>query len=136
MKRHFISQKYSVIFDDYAERCYIKDFSKKHKGHWGPTRQSINDALERIANLSNTSHLDVICVSNKDTIIAKYDFKIAKTNVSAKSSGNRCIVEVCNEKLEVRVLLVYSKNHIDRPDKQETLWWKEHIVSCANLCCI
>jgi hypothetical protein len=135
MRQHFINQKYSVVFDECAEKCYIREFARKHKKNWDVTRQSINDSLERIANLSGTTCLDVICASNKDTCLAKYDFKIAKTNVSAKTSGNRCILEVCNKKMEVRVHLVYSKEHISRSSGQETLWWKEHLNTSCSLSC-
>lgn len=135
MRQHFIDKKYSVVFDEYAEKFYIKDFAKKHKAHWDVTRLSISETLERIAKLSGTSVIDMVCPTDKDTFLVKFDFKVAKTNVSPKTSGNRCILEVCNNKLEVRVLLVYCKDHIDRKDKQETLWWKEH-VSGLGLCCV
>lgn len=124
-----------VVFHDYAEKHYIGDFSKKYKAHWDATRQSIKDALERISNLSGMSCLDFICKSNNNTYLVKYDFRVAKTNVSSKTSGNRCILEVCNGKLEVSVLLVYCKDHVTRSNKQETIWWKEHLKGSFNLCC-
>lgn len=136
MKQHFINQKYVVVFEEYAEKHYIKDFEKKHKVNWDVTRQSIQDYLERIANLSGTSVLDLICNSNRDVLLVKYDFKVAKTNVSPKTSGNRCILGVCNKKLEVRVLLVYCKDHVDRSAKQETLWWKEHVFTEFGISCL
>lgn len=136
MRQHFISQKYKVIFDEYAERHFIKDFEKKHKKHWDVTRLSINDSLERIANLSGTNVIDLICTSNADTFLVKYDFKVAKTNVSPKTSGNRCILEVCNKKMEIKVLLVYCKEHVDRSDGQETLWWREHVSTSCGLVCV
>src|SRR5690348_13260552 len=111
MRQHFIDAKYSVVFDDYTEKHYIRDFEKKYKGRWDATRESIEQALERIARLSGTNTVDLICPSNRDTFLVKFEFKIAKTNVSAKASGNRCILEVCNKKMEVRVLLVYCKDH-------------------------
>jgi hypothetical protein len=136
MRQHFIDSKYSVVFAEYAERHFIKDFEKKYKKNWDATRQSIVDALERISKLSGTNYLDFVCPSNKETFLAKFDFKVAKTNVSAKTSGNRCILEVCNKKLEVKILLVYCKDHIDRSSKQETLWWLEHIGTGHSLCCV
>ena len=135
MRPLFINQKYSVIFDEYAEKHYIKDFEKKYKTRWEITRQSIIDTLERLANLVETNYLDVICNSNSSSCLAKFDFKIAKTNVSPKTSGNRCILEICNQKPEVRVLLVYCKDHIDRPTGQETVWWKEIVKNQFGLDC-
>ncbi len=133
MKRLCSNQKYRVIFEEYAERHFIKDFEKKHKAHWSVTRRSIEDTLERVANLEDSSSLDFIYESSRGTCIFKFDFKIAKTNVSSKASGNRCILEVCNQRLEVKILLVYGKSHIDRPDKQETMWWRGHIENFFNI---
>lgn len=135
MRQHFTDCKYSVVFSDYAEKNYTKDFEKKYKKHWDVTRESIITTLERISNLSGTKLIDFICISNKDTCLVKFDFKVAKTNKSAKTSGNRCILEVCNRTFSVRVLLIYSKEHISR-DGKETLWWKEHISTSCNLCCV
>jgi len=135
MRQNFINKKYVVVFDDYSHGHYICDFERKYKKHWIVTKESIEQSLERIANLSGTSLIDVICKSNKGTYLVKFDFKVAKTNVSAKTSGNRCILEVCNNTLVVRILLVYSKDNIRRSDGQETLWWKECINEEFNLCC-
>jgi hypothetical protein len=135
MRPHFISQKYSVKFDEYAEKRFIKDFKKKYKGNWDATRLSIEDTLVRIANLEGGNQLDIICTSVAGTYLVKFDFKVAKTNMSAKTSGNRCILEVCNQTFKVNVLLVYCKDHIGRSDGQETLWWKEEIENQYNLCC-
>lgn len=135
MKQNFINRKYSVLFDEYTERHFIKDFEKKYKNAWGITRLSITDSLERIYNLSGTALIDVICVSNCKTFLVKFDFKVANTKESAKTGGNRCILEVCNNTLRVKVLLVYAKYHIDRADHQETLWWKEKINDNFSLCC-
>ena len=134
MRQNFIDVKYSVIFDDYTARYYIRDFERKYKERWDVTRKSIEETLERIARLSGTNTIDVICPSNKDTFLVKFEFKVAKTDVSAKSSGNRCILEVCNNKMQVRVLLVYCKDHIERNGK-ETLWWMEHVSSGFGLSC-
>ncbi len=134
MKQLCINQKYQVVFEPYAEKHFVKDFEKKHRINWGITRQSIESSLERIFNLEGTSHLDFIFWTTRETSIFKFDFKIAKTDVSAKTSGNRCIVEVYNQRMEVRILLVYSKGHIDRADKQETMWWRGHVENAYGIC--
>lgn len=130
MRQNFISQKYSVVFDDYTQDHYVCDFERKYKKHWSATKESIMQSLERIANLSGLNLIDVICKSNKGTYIVKFDFKVAKTNISAKTGGNRCILEVCND-----ILLVYSKDNIKRQEGQETLWWKKCISEEFGLCC-
>jgi hypothetical protein len=136
MRQNFINQKYSVEFDNFTERNYIKDFEKKYKGAWDATKLSIVDSLERIYNLSGTKLIDVICISNCNTFLTKFDFKVANTKESAKTGGNRCILEVCNKNLKIKILLVYGKYHISRSDGQETLWWKEKILENFNLCCV
>lgn len=135
MRQHFIDQKYQVDFDDYAKKHFIKDFEKKYKSRWEVTQKSIKESLERIANLSGTNCIDFICNSNKGTCLVKYDFKIAKSDVSAKASGNRCILDVCNSSLKINILLIYCKDHIDRSKGQETIWWKEHVQDNCGLCC-
>lgn len=137
MRPDYINGKYSVVFDKYAERHYEKDFKKKYKSNWSATKQSIIDTLERIANLDGMGVIDPICKSNKDTFLLKFDFSIAKSGVSPKGSGNRCILDVCNSSCCVRILLIYCKHHIDRPDGQETIWWQDKIrenfkLSCAS----
>jgi hypothetical protein len=134
MKQLCFNQKYQVVFEQYAETHYVKDFEKKYKTNWAVTRQSIESSLERIFNLEGTSHLDFIYKTTKETLVFKFDFKVAKTDVSAKTSGNRCMVEVYNQKMEVRVLLVYSKGHIDRSDGQETMWWRGHVENAFDIC--
>ena len=136
MRQHFTNCKYSVLFTEHSENHYCKDFKKKYKKHWEVTKQSIQDSLERIYGLSGTKLLDVICASNKSTILAKFDFKISGDNHSAKTSGNRCILEINNAKNSVAVLLIYSKDHVRRSDGQETMWWKECIQSEYELCCV
>ena len=135
MRQDFINQKYSVIFDEYSHKHFYKDFKKKYLNTWDVTKLSIIESLERIYNLSGTDLVDVICRSNCDTFLVKFDFKIANSNKSAKTSGNRCILEVCNKNLKIRILLVYGKQHIDRPKNQETLWWKEKVKDNFNLFC-
>lgn len=135
MKINYINTKYSVFFDDYAVKHYEKDFKKKHRKAWDITRISIIETLERISKLDGMEVLDPIFKSNNDTFILKFDFSIAKTKVSPKRSGNRCILEVCNNSCCVKIILIYGKHHIDRPEGQETIWWQEKIKDQFGLVC-
>ncbi len=135
MQPNYINKKYCVVFDNYAAKHYEKDFRKKHKGAWAVTKQSIKSSLERIANLDGLGVLDTICKTNMGTFLLKFDFAVAKSKVSSKSSGNRCILEVCNEKCSVKIILIYCKHHISRADGQETLWWKEKVGDEFGLFC-
>lgn len=135
MQISYINRKYSVDFDSYTKGHYEKYFTKKYKGNWIATKESIKDSLERIYNLKDLNVLDCICCSNKNTVLLKFDFSIAKSKISPKKSGNRCILEVCNKSCCVKIILIYCKKHIDRPDGQETLWWKEKIKERFQLHC-
>ncbi|MEX2090859.1 MAG: hypothetical protein WD989_01850, partial [Candidatus Paceibacterota bacterium] len=57
--------------------------------------------------------------------ICKMEFRVAKTQESRKSSGNRCIIAVNKETCTVHVLLVYHKN--DLSGQNETAEWKKLI---------
>lgn len=135
MRKNFINEKYKVDFTEFSKKNFIKKFQKKYGKSWEPTEQSIQETLERIANLSGTNYISYICKTNRDTFLVKFEFKVAKTKTSAKKSGNRCILEVCNDKLKINILLVYCKSDISRRDGQETLWWKELVSSEFDLTC-
>jgi hypothetical protein len=127
MPPQFSDALYKVSFDPYAEKHFIKDFKKSYGKRWDNTRESICFSLGRLSNLEGRKLIDKIGPSNNGTIIAKYDFKVDKTEKSAKTSGDRCVIEICNDEMTVKILLVYGKNHITRSRDQETVWWKEII---------
>lgn len=116
---------YSVTFEDYTKNHYIKFFKKKYPGRaWEITQEAIKDMCERIDNLRSRDILDKICFVDDETIY-KLDFTVSGTHVSAKNSGNRCIVAVNEDTRSVRILLVYHKTHI--VGSNETTWWKKQI---------
>lgn len=120
------SQKYTICVSEYADRHYIKTFSKKFKGKkWITTMDAICSSLVRIANLVASSKINIISEPNESYSLCKFDFSIAGTNISPKTSGNRVILVANNETLEIHILLVYSKNEICSPN--ETRQWKEII---------
>ncbi|MBP9817595.1 hypothetical protein KBC75_02435 [Candidatus Shapirobacteria bacterium] len=119
---------HSVYIEKFADRHFVSSFAKKYKGkQWDITLIAIKEILSRYANvaprnISTDSKLDIICPCN-GYILVKLDFKIAGSNVSAKSSGNRVVAAVDNENKVVKILLVYSKNDIGPPN--ETAKWKK-----------
>ncbi len=119
--------RYDVVFDPFAGKHFIKDFRKKYKKRWDITKEAISFALTALSNLEGRGVLDKIGPSCLGTIIAKYDFKVDKDDKSPKTSGNRCILDISNDSMTVRVLLVYGKHNIDLPEGQETKWWKDII---------
>ena len=111
---------YSVEFDVFAERHYIKKFRKAYKHKWPPTELAINDTCERIDNMLLYNRAD--CITTFEVYqLVKLDFAVEGTKTSPKASGNRCILFVDNSTRNVRVLLVYSKNEISEPN--ETQKW-------------
>ena len=109
-------EDYSVIFSKYAERHFKKDFARKYKGkQWAVTQDSIQQDLKRVRVLQRTQQVDELRQNGKFWLF-KYDFAVAQTNVSAKSSGNRCLVFLDHSRYLQTILLIYSKGHL--PKKQ------------------
>ncbi len=126
--------KFKVSFHPFSERHFCKTFKKKYKSHWLVTRDAIADSLNRLYGLQERTELEPIqCKS--PYFICKFEFKVAKSNVSPHASGNRCIIFVNTETIEVEILLVYSKNEIGPPN--ETQKWKgiikEHFPEYWNI---
>lgn len=115
---------YSVQIEAFAERHFIKSFSKKYKNKWDVTLIAILAELARIDMLLQTDKAETI-LDTEDFKIVKTKFKIAGTGESAKSSGNRCIVAWYQKKQLVSILLVYGKTDIS--GKHETAGWKNSI---------
>ncbi|MBI3255671.1 MAG: hypothetical protein HYZ63_01750 [Candidatus Andersenbacteria bacterium] len=115
---------YAVQIESYAERHFIKSFRKKYKSHWDITLLAIIAELERIDALLLTNRAEII-IGTDEVKIIKTKFKIARSNESATSSGNRCIVAWYPTKRRVSVLLVYGKTDIG--DGNETAVWKRLI---------
>ena len=118
------STKYTVTVRPYAERHFIKNFRKKHKSAWEITWRAICEELKRFDSLLETSIVETI-TENGNIRIAKTEFRVAKTNESRKSSGNRCIVAIHKDTSLISVLLVYHKN--DLANGNETAQWKRVI---------
>lgn len=67
--------------------------------------------LKRIEMFIMTSKAEKIHICNK-WYIAKCEFKIAWSNESPKTSWNRIIIFVDQDKKEVKILLLYTKTDI------------------------
>lgn len=114
---------YSLSVSGYAERYFIKSFSKKYKTR-DTTFAQIENMLTRIDMLLLSSKAEKIHMC--DTwYIAKCEFKIAWSNESAKSSWNRVIIYVNEVSLKVDILLLYSKTDIHWSN--ETAWRENEI---------
>ncbi len=116
--------KYEVVFESFTEKHFIKGFSKKYKSTWDFTFKLLHEEFEQIDFLFLKQSAEVI-ISFPGIKICKTEFKIAGTQVSRHTSGNRCIVAVYDDTQVVSVLLVYNKT--DLPSTNETAEWKKLI---------
>ncbi len=115
---------FRVVVEPFAEKHYIKDFQKKYKSQWLSTRKAIVAQFNNIDLLLESGRLTPPILNSPDKCaIHKHSFRVAGTNQSAKSSGNRIILFVDYKLRTVHVLLVYNKNHIGPPN--ETAKWEQ-----------
>lgn len=119
-----MSIKYSVNIEKYAERHFIKSFEKKYHRAWEITIETLIRELQSFDVLLLRTIAEMISETS-EIKICKVEFKIAGTNESRKSSGNRCIVVVHKNTNTVNVLLIYHKNDLGAGN--ETATWKQII---------
>ena len=112
---------YSVKFEPYTERHYVKIFKKEYLDKWFATERTIIMVCEHIDNMLQYNRADLISVTGCHKLV-KLDFAVEGTQMSPKASGNRCILFVDEDIRAVKILLVYSKNDISPPN--ETQKWK------------
>jgi hypothetical protein len=115
-----MQSNYPVYTEDFAERHFIKKFSKKYKKHWDTTLTAITAQLSRIDVLIDLGRADIITETSLFKII-KTQFRVDGTQESTKSSGCRCIIAWHTEEKFVSILLVYGKT--DLSGKNETAEW-------------
>ena len=115
---------YQVTFEDYAVRHYLKKFRKKYRHQWSSTEDGIRNKLARIDTVIDNQRIEVIhCTDDRQELIVKDKFKIARSRNSAKTAGDRLIAHVDHRRRLVKVLLIYHKN--DLPKKRgETSQWR------------
>jgi hypothetical protein len=105
-----------VKFSDYAKLHYLKRFEKDYKGkQWEITVESIFQDMARIktydSDLQKKQQVDELW--QKDNYwIFKYDFRVAQTKESTKSSGNRCIAFLDNANDKIIILIIYGKGDL------------------------
>ena len=119
-----ISTNYTVIFEPFVERHYIKSFAKKYKGAWDITRSILKTEFEQV-DLLFLKNVAEIIVSTEAIKLCKTEFKVSGTKESRRSSGNRCIIAVHSATREVRVLVVYNKT--DLSGHNETAEWQRMV---------
>ena len=109
---------FTVRFSDFAKNHYLKRFEKDYRGkQWDITVESIFQDLARIktsdSDLQRTGQVDELW--HKDSYwIFKYDFRVAQTRESTKSSGNRCIVFLDNAVNRIEILFIFGKGDLPK----------------------
>ena len=124
-----MSTRYSVVISPFAQRHFIKDFEKKYKGAWSISWKAIEKEFQNIDVLFERSIAETI-VDSETIKICKTEFRVAGTQQSRHASGNRCIVALHKDELQIVVLLVYKKSHLSG-STNETAQWKKLVR--ANL---
>lgn len=120
-----MSTSHTVTISDFANRHYIKHFSKKYKGAWDITWRALLRELQSIDVLFSSSIAEII-VDSSEVQVCKVEFRVAGTKQSRRASGNRCIVAVHKKTQKIAVLLVYHKSHLSGSGN-ETAQWKRII---------
>lgn len=107
-------EDYRIFFTSYAERHHLKRFAKEYKGkRWVVTLDSIFQDLKRIHSMQMTQQVDEL-KHGGDCKLFKYDFTVAQSGVSPKTSGNRCIVFLDTTRHRQDVLMVYGKTDLPK----------------------
>lgn len=122
---------FNVTYKEYAKSHFLKEFEKKYKGkQWEKTESSIFEDLKRLRVENNTtqqsSQIDQL--KHKDQYwLFKYDFRIAGTNQSTKSSGNRIVGFIDYNENKLEILLIYNKTNLPK-NKKETQYIEDTLA--------
>lgn len=120
-----MSTNYEVVIEPYADRHYIKSFSKKYKRAWDFTLSALIREFQSFDVILEKTIAEEITDKGADVVICKTEFKISGTQESRHGSGNRCLVAKHKKSNKICVLLVYHKN--DLGEGSETAKWKSVI---------
>lgn len=125
------NELFLVTYTNYAKRHFLKDFQKKYKGkQWDYTEKSFIQDLRRLRVENNltqsSSQIDELKYCDHE-YLAKYDFKVALTKESTKSSGNRCVLYINDTKNIIEILMIYNKTHLPK-NKDESKYIMDEIV--------
>ena len=114
---------FRIDFSVFSKHHYLKYFEKKYsKKAWDITTESIIQDLSRIrtsvSDLQKTMQVDELW-HNNDCWIFKYDFRVAGTKTSKKTSGNRVIAFLDLSNNFIEILIIYDKGCLPK-NKSET----------------
>ena len=109
---------FAVEFSDYAEKHFLKEFRKNYKGvQWKMTEDAIMDDLMHLSHggydLQKTQQVDELW-HDGNIWVFKYDFRVAKTKVSAKTAGNRVVGVLDIDANRIEIVMIYSKTDLPK----------------------
>jgi hypothetical protein len=109
---------FTVTFSDYAKRHFLKRFQKEYNGRqWEVTVDSIIQDMSRLktseSDIQKSQQVDELWQKD-DYWIFKYDFRVAQTKESTKSSGNRCVAFLDNTTNKITILIIYGKSDLPK----------------------
>jgi hypothetical protein len=119
-----MSIKNEIIVGEYAKGHFIKPFKKKYKWVWSETFEYIIFMCWRVELFLKSKKINKIHICD-NWYIAKWEFSVAWSRISTKTSWNRYIIFVDEINNVISILLVYSKNNISW--NNETTWWENEI---------
>ena len=107
-----------VKFSDYAKHHFLKRFEKDYRGRqWDITVESIFQDMARIktfdSDLQKTQQVDELWHKGNYWIF-KYDFRVAQTKDSTKSSGNRSVAFLDNTANRIIILIIFGKGDLPK----------------------
>lgn len=116
---------FSVSYKNYALKHFRKAFEKDYSGkRWERTESSFFEDLRRLRMPNNTTQqsTQIDELKHKDDFwLFKYDFKIAGTNESPKTSGHRIIGFIDIKSNKIGILIIYTKTYLPK-NKNETAY--------------
>lgn len=109
---------FNIVYSDFAKNHFLKEFMKKYKGkQWERTESSFFEDLKRLRVANNktqhTGQIDELKYVDGYWLF-KYDFRIAGTNESPKSSGNRIVGYIDNAHNKIIILFLYAKTDLPK----------------------
>lgn len=105
---------FQVEFSGYSKHHFLKKFKKKHPGkQWLLTEESIKQDLSRINfnDLQLSQQVDELWNDGKLWVF-KYDFRVAGTKESTKSSGNRLVGIIDLAQNLITIIVIYHKTDL------------------------
>ncbi|MDR2109590.1 MAG: hypothetical protein LBP28_09080 [Coriobacteriales bacterium] len=116
-------KNYQVVITAFAERHFIKKFSKKYRRAWDVTLDALKAQSAHIEAMLKNKRIGapIHATADNQHWILKHSFSVAGRNESPRASGNRAILYVDRDKHQAHIILVYHKS--DLGDGDETARW-------------